>query len=261
MKVRTVVLVALALSVSVTAGADRTRGLGARIRDIFDTSRRARGAAASARSQVFTQVDVANAAGVTVATMVSDDVNAGAAGVFDSGGSVSAVMVVDDDGSGVFAAYNTIGSGGYALHGTLGMIGFGGDVAEVFPAGRAEVAKGSVMSLDPEHPGSLRLTSQAYDRKVAGVVAGANDYRSAVTLRGSADIPGGIAVTLTGTVYCLASNANGEVRVGDLLTSSAQPGYAMRATDREASRGAILGKAMENLKGERGLVLMLTSLQ
>src|SRR5258706_11826711 len=115
------------------------------------------------------------------------------------------------------------------------------------------------MSLDREHPGSLRLTSQPYDRKVAGVVAGANDYRSAVTLRGSADIPGGIAVTLTGTVYCLASNANGEVRVGDLLTSSARPGYAMRATDHEASRGAILGKAMENLKGERGLVLMLTS--
>jgi hypothetical protein len=35
----------------------------------------------------------------------------------------------------------------------------------------------------------------------------------------------------------------------------------MRAGDSAAGRGAILGKALEDLRGERGLVLTLASLQ
>jgi hypothetical protein len=62
-------------------------------------------------------------------------------------------------------------------------------------------------------------------------------------------------------VYCLATNANGAIRAGDLLTTSAVPGHAMKATERAAAQGAILGKAMEDLKGDRGLILALASLQ
>jgi hypothetical protein len=35
----------------------------------------------------------------------------------------------------------------------------------------------------------------------------------------------------------------------------------MRVTNPEAARGAILGKAMDDLNGERGLVMILASLQ
>jgi hypothetical protein len=45
------------------------------------------------------------------------------------------------------------------------------------------------------------------------------------------------------------------------LTSSALPGHAMRAGDAEAARGAVLGKALEDLQGTSGLVLILASLQ
>jgi len=48
---------------------------------------------------------------------------------------------------------------------------------------------------------------------------------------------------------------------GDLLTTAATPGHAMRVTDPTKASGAILGKAMTGLSEGRGLVLVLVSLQ
>jgi hypothetical protein len=95
----------------------------------------------------------------------------------------------------------------------------------------------------------------------AGVVSGARDHRPGVTLNAGQARRGGVTLTLSGTVYCLATNANGPIRAGDLLTSSAVPGHAMRAVDGDASRGAVVGKALEDLPGDRGHVLILASLQ
>lgn len=53
----------------------------------------------------------------------------------------------------------------------------------------------------------------------------------------------------------------GPVEPGDLLTSSATPGHAMRLGDPAQGAGAILGKAMTRLDKGRGLVLVLVSLQ
>jgi hypothetical protein len=136
-----------------------------------------------------------------------------------------------------------------------------GDLAEAFAGSQPQVEPGSVMVIDPSRPGALTISTRAYDRRVAGVASGANDYRPAINLRGLSDMPNKVSVTLSGTVYCRVTAFNGPVEAGDLLTTSPIPGYAMRATDPVASRGAILGKAMESLKGERGLVLVLASLQ
>jgi hypothetical protein len=51
------------------------------------------------------------------------------------------------------------------------------------------------------------------------------------------------------------------VRPGDLLTTSATPGHAMKAANLERAPGAVLGKAMTGLAEDRGLVLVLVSLQ
>src|SRR5262249_41888593 len=120
---------------------------------------------------------------------------------------------------------------------------------------------GSVVAIDPAHPGSVRATSQAYDRRVAGVVSGARDYRPGITLRADHSLESAVPVTLTGTVYCLASNVNGPLHAGDLLTTSSVRGHAMRVADLESARGAIVGKALEDLRGESGLVMILASLQ
>ena len=55
--------------------------------------------------------------------------------------------------------------------------------------------------------------------------------------------------------------AKGSIRPGDLRPPSDPPGHAMKATDREQSFGAVLGKAMTSLEEGTGLVLVLVSLQ
>lgn len=179
------------------------------------------------------------------------------AGVDVAGGTKGAVGVADDN-AGVLEVYNSSSTAAFQLHGNFGLRTVSGDLAEAFPSSAAE--PGSVMSIDPARPGALVLAREPYDRRVAGVVAGARDYKPGITLRGLAEIQG-VTVTLSGTTYCLASDAGGPIRAGDLLTTSSIPGHAMRASDLDRARGAILGKAMEDLKGSRGHILILASLQ
>jgi len=68
-------------------------------------------------------------------------------------------------------------------------------------------------------------------------------------------------VALSGRVYCWVDASHGAIEPGDLLTTSATPGHAMKAVDPEKARGAILGKAMTGLKEGRGLALVLVTLQ
>jgi hypothetical protein len=207
------------------------------------------------------EVVVTNFAGVEVAGMGEDEIGDGLMGVANHTGSIRVGAVVSVADAGQVFVTDQAGVAKYAMDGLGGFVTFTGDIAEAFPADRSAVPAGSVLVIDPLKPGAVRVSDTAYDRRVAGVAAGANGYRPGMTLRALADIENKVPVTLTGTVYCLATNANGRVRAGDLLTTSSVPGHAMRVTDQEAARGAILGKAMEDLTGERGLVLVLASLQ
>ncbi|MFD0325591.1 hypothetical protein [Lysobacter gummosus] len=51
------------------------------------------------------------------------------------------------------------------------------------------------------------------------------------------------------------------ISAGDLLTSSPTPGHAMRAVDRDAAFGAVIGKALQPLADGRGLIPVLVALQ
>lgn len=136
----------------------------------------------------------------------------------------------------------------------------GADVAEPFNTG-SRLEPGSLVVIDDAHPGQLIGSSRAYDRRVAGVVSGANDVLPGVTLEQLE--PGGERqqIALSGRVYALADTSNGPIHAGDLLTSSNNPAHAMRATNLKKAQGAIIGKAMSGLEHGSGLVLMLVSLQ
>jgi hypothetical protein len=58
-----------------------------------------------------------------------------------------------------------------------------------------------------------------------------------------------------------ADTSNGIIKPGDLLTTSSQPGHAMKVTDHVRAAGAILGKAMTALNDGSGMVLVLVTLQ
>jgi hypothetical protein len=138
----------------------------------------------------------------------------------------------------------------------------GADLAEPFVVeNHTEVEPGTVMVIDENSQGQLRISDTAYDRKVAGIVSGAGGLKPGLKLQQEHVAQGDVHMALAGRVYCKAEATSSPIEPGDLLTTSHIPGYAMRVTDEQLSRGAVLGKAMSSLKKDRGLVLVLVNLQ
>ena len=139
----------------------------------------------------------------------------------------------------------------------------GSDLAEPFDIANTDaIQPGMVVAIDPANPGQLRLADAAYDHTVAGVVSGAGGINPGLILQQEGSVAAGEhPVALTGRVYVYADATNGAIEPGDLLTTSATPGHAMKVTDHDLAQGAILGKAMSKLEEGTGLVLLLVTLQ
>ena len=118
---------------------------------------------------------------------------------------------------------------------------------------------GSVMVLGEE--GALALCSAAYDKRVAGVISGAGDYRPALRLDQQGTTANRVPIGLLGKVFCKVDAGFGAIEVGDLLTTSPTAGHAMKAGDPMKAFGAVLGKALRPLRAGQGLVPILITLQ
>ncbi|MCG3128650.1 MAG: hypothetical protein CHACPFDD_03539 [Phycisphaerae bacterium] len=142
----------------------------------------------------------------------------------------------------------------------------GSDLSEQFDvssAGDAGVEPGMVVSIDPARAGKLVVSRQAYDRKVAGIISGADGIKPGMVMGQQGSIADGQhPVALSGRVWVRCDSTHGAIEAGDMLTTSAIPGHAMRVDDMMAAQGAIIGKAMSALSsGQRGMVLVLVNLQ
>jgi hypothetical protein len=136
------------------------------------------------------------------------------------------------------------------------------DAAEEFDAHMVSggtLEPGDVMVLGDD--GCLRLSHAPYDRRVAGVIAGAADQRPGIILGHDRSRQRPVQIALMGRVICKADAAAGPIAVGDLLTTSSSPGHAERVIDHDRAFGAVIGKAMGRLDAGRGLVPMLIALQ
>ncbi len=138
-------------------------------------------------------------------------------------------------------------------------LGKGLDYAEGFNVSdKTNIQPGTILCIDPENPGKLKISENAYDKAVAGIAAGANGLGSGVRL-GTQEFDCDVA--LAGRVYCNTIATTENIEPGDMLTTSSIPGFAMKVTDFENAHGAILGKAMESLeKGKKGQILVLVTL-
>ena len=137
----------------------------------------------------------------------------------------------------------------------------GSDIAEPFSINEKDIVKpGMVVVIDKMEPGRLKISHKAYDRCVAGVVSGAGGIEPGLMIT-QEDLFTGMNVALAGRVYALCDANYGAIEPGDLLTTSPTSGYAMKVMNYEMAQGAILGKAMSVLESERGLVLILVTLQ
>ncbi len=182
----------------------------------------------------------------------------------------STMMAIDSDGDAYFTGRLGVGTSNPQT--TLHVDGnarvdvlevMGADLAERFPTACGGVFEpGTVLEIDPENPGGLRVASGEYSRLVAGVVSGAGGL-PAGTIMGN--MPGSedhTPIALSGRVWVLCDAGGAAIEAGDLLTTSGTPGHAMRASDYGRAQGAVIGKAMTGLeRGQTGLVLVLVGLQ
>ena len=134
------------------------------------------------------------------------------------------------------------------------------DCAEEFTVKDLEMIEpGTVMVLDEED--SLRPSTEAYDKKVAGVVSGAGDLKPGLVLDKQPESTNRMPIALMGKVYCKIDAEYAAIEVGDLLTTSPTPGHAMKATDPTKAFGTIIGKALRPLETGKGLIPILVTLQ
>lgn len=120
----------------------------------------------------------------------------------------------------------------------------GGDIAERFlikpdcKEKRGCPEPGDLVSI--ENNGFIEKSRISYDKRLIGVIS----ERPTLTMSGDLDSGHSLPVAFIGRVLVKVSLLNGEIEIGDSLTSSELPGIAQKAT----KNGKIIGFALENLK-------------
>ncbi|MEJ7680535.1 MAG: hypothetical protein WKG06_22320 [Segetibacter sp.] len=136
----------------------------------------------------------------------------------------------------------------------------GNDVAEHFSViNTNSVSPGCVMTFNED--GSIEVCNKSYDKKVAGVISGAGDYKPGLLLGKEETEADKMPIALMGKVFCWVDADLGSVEAGDLLTTSSTNGHAMKAKDPFKAFGAVIGKALKPLIAGKGLIPILVALQ
>ncbi len=141
----------------------------------------------------------------------------------------------------------------------------GSDLAEHFTIenrNNFQPKPGMLVSIDEKNEGKLIVTDKASDKKIVGVISGANGIKAGMLMSQKGTLADGEhPVALAGRVYVLCNNEGGEIQPGDFITSSSQKGYAMKVADAKNNTGSIIGKAMGKRDVKTGYVLVLVNLQ
>jgi len=114
----------------------------------------------------------------------------------------------------------------------------GSDLAEYYYTKDDSIEPGDVVSVDGMILAGVKKSEKPYDEKVLGVIS----TEPGMILGGALGKGRAVLVALSGRVPVKVSNENGEIKPGDLLTSSNIPGVAMKATE----PGRVIGMALES---------------
>ena len=146
------------------------------------------------------------------------------------------------------------------LYATVDVV-LGSDCAEDFDISPSTgIEAGTVMVLSED--GSLRASQNPYDKKVAGVISGAGDYKPGLILGRSHPSSNRMPLALAGKVYCKVDARHAAIEIGDLLTTSGTIGHAMKADDPTKAFGAVIGKSLRRVStGQKDLIPILVALQ
>jgi hypothetical protein len=132
------------------------------------------------------------------------------------------------------------------------------DISERFRASMMDHQPGILMVATDD--GTLTACTQAYDKRVIGIIAGAGTRRPAITLGADRESSSDVPIALVGTAFCWADAGFGAIETGDLLTTSSTPGHAMKAADAERRSGCTIGKTLAPLATGKGLIPIVIAL-
>jgi hypothetical protein len=172
------------------------------------------------------------------------------------------------------AGYSIIAQGGIWTAGHLWthavhIPGNGQDIGEYveITGDASSYEQGDVLSIASSYK-KFQKSERAYNEKVAGVVT------TTAGIVAGEDEPGTkepknshrLVMALVGQVPVKASNENGAIEPGDLLTTSSLPGYVMKCPTKTSEEklkclGAVVGKALEPLNQEKGKIFILLTLK
>jgi len=140
---------------------------------------------------------------------------------------------------------------------------FGADFAESMAVAgdQKQYEPGDLLVIDRSGDRRLALTNTAYSTLVAGIYSTKPGVLASQHEMDDPNIAKEVPMAVVGIVPCKVSTENGAIEVGDLLVTSATPGYAMKGTDRTKMLGAVVGKALEPLHEGKGLIHVLVTLQ
>lgn len=167
------------------------------------------------------------------------------------------IKLTSGSGASITFPDNTIQS--TAWNGTL----YGGDYAEsVDVAGDLTTFQpGDILVIDPDHDGKFLKSSEPYSKLVSGIYSTHPGIRGRRQTSDRTQMDQEVPMAMVGIVPTKVSAENGPIRRGDLLVTSATPGYAMKGTDSNLLTGAIMGKALGGLSDGTGVIEVLVTLQ
>jgi len=129
------------------------------------------------------------------------------------------------------------------------------DFAEMLPAVEG-LEPGDVLVIGSD--GKLARSTQSYQPTVVGVYSTQPGFVGGQPVEG--ELEGHVPLAVVGVVPVKASAENGPIRPGDLLVASSIPGHAMKASPNPPV-GTVIGKALEGLEENTGIIRMLVILQ
>lgn len=135
---------------------------------------------------------------------------------------------------------------------TLQEIQVGADLAETYPITDSSISAGDIVGIDPDNPGEVQKTTDAYDHAAIGIVS----TKPAMVIGAASTRPGPVAlVALAGRVPVRVSGENGPIKPGDRIAPSSAPGVGMKAT----KFGRTIGIAMQSFDAtdatDRGVIV------
>jgi len=133
------------------------------------------------------------------------------------------------------------------------------DVAEWVPVSEP-VEPGDVLELDPDNPSQYRKARGRCSQLIAGVVSTEPGFvlgTNPSTLGLEHWTSDSALLALIGIVPVKVTDEGGPIQPGDLLVTSSTPGHAMRWDPDDGSPCNLVGKALEPLTEETGIILVL----